>query len=177
MLFIHETFLVYKLEIFKKCKEVKHIKITIATIYIFLSYVIIHQQLKITFRRSSGLAMTKSTLSFSLNPPWKFKKCKSPLFANTENFSGPPAERVRDTRVHRSVLRNITTDLLYFWDVYDVNLLEKNISRSMSLYNFIILRKKETPTQVFSCGIHETFKNSGGCFWKHVTYYYIIKIT
>ena len=32
--------------------------------------------------------------------------------------------------------------------------------------------KKQTPKQVFSCGICETFKNSGGCFWKHVTYYY-----
>ena len=28
----------------------------------------------------------------------------------------------------------------------------------MSLYNFIILRKKETPTQVFSHEISETFK-------------------
>ena len=28
---------------------------------------------------------------------------------------------------------------------------------------------------MFSCGICETFKNSGGCFWKHVTYYYILK--
>ena len=37
------------------------------------------------------------------------------------------------------------------------------------------LFKKETPTQVFSCGISETFKHSGGCFWKHVTYY-LIKI-
>ena len=46
----------------------------------------------------------------------------------------------------------------------------------MSLYYFIILRKKkETPTRVFSCGIHETFKNSGGCFWKHV--YNILWIT
>ena len=44
----------------------------------------------------------------------------------------------------------------------------------MSLYNFIILRKKkQTPTHVFSCGICETFKNSGGCFWKHGTYYYV----
>ena len=34
-------FLVYKLEIFKNCKEAKHIMImTIAIIYIFLSYVI-----------------------------------------------------------------------------------------------------------------------------------------
>ena len=28
---------------------------------------------------------------------------------------------------------------------------------------------------MFSCGICETFENSGGCFWKHVTYYYVIK--
>ena len=35
------------------------------------------------------------------------------------------------------------------------------------------LFKKETPTQMFSCGICETFKNSGGCFWKHRTYYVI----
>ena len=46
-------------------------------------------------------------------------------------------------------------------------------AEQMSLYNFIILRKKETPAQVFFCGICETFKNSGGCFWKHVTYYYV----
>ena len=37
-------------------------------------------------------------------------------------------------------------------------------AEQMSLYNFIILRKKETPAQVFFCGICETFKNSGGCF-------------
>ena len=36
MLFIHETFLVYKLETFKNCQEVKHIMIMIiAIIYIF----------------------------------------------------------------------------------------------------------------------------------------------
>ena len=39
--------------------------------------------------------------------------------------------------------------------------------------NFIILRKKQTLTQVFSCGICETFKKSGRCFWKHATYYYV----
>ena len=32
MLFINETFLVYKLETFKKCKEVKHIMNTIIAI-------------------------------------------------------------------------------------------------------------------------------------------------
>ena len=39
--------------------------------------------------------------------------------------------------------------------------------------NFIILRKKQTLTQVFSCGICETFKKNGRCFWKHATYYYV----
>ena len=27
---------------------------------------------------------------------------------------------------------------------------------------------------MFSCGICETIKSSGGCFWKHVTYYYYV---
>ena len=41
MLFIHETVLVYKLETFTNCKEVKHIMIMIIVIiYIFLSYLI-----------------------------------------------------------------------------------------------------------------------------------------
>ena len=48
-------------------------------------------------------------------------------------------------------------------------------AEQMSLYNSIILRKKESPPRVFSCGICETLKNSGGCFWKHVTYYDILK--
>ena len=51
VLFIHEMFLVYKLETFTNCKEVKHIMvIIIAIIYIFLSYEIFDQQLKTTFR-------------------------------------------------------------------------------------------------------------------------------
>ena len=33
-------------------------------------------------------------------------------------------------KIHRSVLRKITIDLLYFWAVYDVNLWEKNFGRS-----------------------------------------------
>ena len=37
-------------------------------------------------------------------------------------------------------------------------------AEQISLYDFIILRKKETPTQVFPCGISETIKNSVGCF-------------
>ena len=36
-------------------------------------------------------------------------------------------------------------------------------AEEISLYNFLILRKKETQTEVLSCGICEIFKNSGGC--------------
>ena len=44
MLYINETFLVYKLETFKNCKEVKHIMVMItAIIYIFISYEIFDQ--------------------------------------------------------------------------------------------------------------------------------------
>ena len=35
-------------------------------------------------------------------------------------------------KIHRSVFRKITIDLLYFWDVYDVNLSEKTFGRSMA---------------------------------------------
>ena len=49
-----------------KCHEVKHIMIMIITIiYTFLFYVIFHEQLKITFRKSSGL-LKKSTPLFLL---------------------------------------------------------------------------------------------------------------
>ena len=77
-------------------------------------------------------------------------------------------------KIHRSALRKLTINLLYFWDVYDVNLWGKIFGKStayaeqMYLYNFVILRRKAD-----SCGICETFKKSGGCFWKHITYYYV----
>ena len=47
--------------------------------------------------------------------------------------------------------------------------------QSKCLYIILLFygKKKQTPTQVFSCGACETFKNSGGYFWKHVIYYYL----
>ena len=41
--------------------------------------------------------------------------------------------------------------------------------RTNVFIQFHHFKEKQTPAQVFSCGICETFKNSGGCFWKHVT--------
>ena len=61
------------------------------------SSVIFDQQLKITFRKSSG-PPEKTTPLFLLTPPPKNSKSTCPpLFANIENISGPPAERRDDT--------------------------------------------------------------------------------
>ena len=48
----------------------------------------IDQQLKITFRKSTGFPLKKSTPSFYSPPP-----PMSPLFANIKIFLGPPEER------------------------------------------------------------------------------------
>ena len=54
-------------------------------------------------------------------------------------------------KIHRKVLCKITIDLLYFWDVYDINLWEKNFGSSTAYscrtnifyINFIVLRKND----------------------------------
>ena len=81
MLYICELFLVYQLEAFKNCKEVKHIMILIiAIIYIFSPSVIFDEQLKNTSRKSSA----------------PHKKIHSPLFThsfppkNPKSASPPP---------------------------------------------------------------------------------------
>ena len=67
--FIYETLLVYKLETFTNCKEIKHIMIMInAKIYIFLSYEIVDQQLKLTFRKSPGFQAGYCSLITRLGP-------------------------------------------------------------------------------------------------------------
>ena len=73
------------LETFKHYKEVKHIMIMIiAIIYIFLSYVIFDQQLKITFRKSSGPPEKIHFPLFTLPP--KNPKSASPSFLPTLNI-------------------------------------------------------------------------------------------
>ena len=82
MLFIHETFLVYKLETFKNCKEVKQIMIMIIVIiYIF-------------FILCDIWSTVEHYLQKILRPPWKNPPLKiqkvqvlPPFFANIENFS------------------------------------------------------------------------------------------
>ena len=88
---------------------------------------------------------------------------------------------------------------IFMMSIYEKTFLAKGClihPEQMSLHNFIILRKKqwtiryrerqtwnrpaglqlfEKETLVFSCGTCETFNNSGGCFWKQVIFYYVIK--
>ena len=57
----------------------------IAIIYIFLSHMIFDQQLKINFRKSSGLLKTPLPPFYSL-PPKNSKIASPPLFTNLKIF-------------------------------------------------------------------------------------------
>ena len=89
-------FLIYKLETFKNCKEVKHIMIMI-TDYDILSYVIFDQQLKITFRKSSAPLPPprKNPLPpfYSLPPSLKIQKVQVPLFLLTLKIFQAPVQK------------------------------------------------------------------------------------
>ena len=124
--------LVYKLETFKKCKEVKHIVITIIAItYIFylMWYFISSWKLFSENPQDTPTAQKNIHSPIFTQSPWNIQKVQVPSFCQHWIFFRPPAERREDTRIDRSVLRKITIDLLHCWDVYDVNLLEKNIDR------------------------------------------------
>ena len=115
MVFIHVKFLVYELETFKNCKAVKYIMIMIiAIIYIFSSYVIFDQQLKITSRKFSALPEKIHYPSPLLTPPHlKIQKLQVPLFwKHWKIFSSPPppsapppVERGREDTVKRNITR------------------------------------------------------------------------
>ena len=98
MLFIHETFLVYKLETFKNCKEVKQIMIKIiAIIYIFYLIWYLINSWKLLSEKPLPLPWKKNSL-----PPWRFKKCKFPPFCqHWKLFSPPPPLAERGGREER----------------------------------------------------------------------------
>ena len=64
-----------------------------AVIYIFLSYEIFDQQLKITFRKSLALMIKSTVPPFLLTPPLKTQKVQVPPFTKIEIFSGAPSCR------------------------------------------------------------------------------------
>ena len=91
-LFIYE-FLVYRLEIFRNCKEVKHMIMIVAVIYIFfVFYVIFDHQLKITFRKSSALSPSEKihSLLFTQSSPKNLEIASPPFFAKIEKILAPP---------------------------------------------------------------------------------------
>ena len=148
VLFIHETYSVYKLKTFKKCKEVKHIMISIiAIIYIFSSYVVFHQQLKITFRKSSWLHWQNPLPHFYSISPKNSKSTGLPVLTTSKIFQDAlhRGKKGREnTRFHRSVLHKTIIDLFLrrLWRQFirkkilaDVWLIH---AEQMSLYNFII---------------------------------------
>ena len=81
VLFIHETFLVYKLETFTNCKEVNHVMIMRSLI----------NSWKLLLENPQFLPpFLKKSLPIFTHFPTKNSKSAStppPLFANTENFS------------------------------------------------------------------------------------------
>ena len=90
MFFIHEMFIVYKLETLKNCKEVKHIIMTITIIYIVLFYVVFDQKMKNTFRKSSA-PYAPSTWKNPLPP--KNSKSATPLFLLTLKIFQVPLQK------------------------------------------------------------------------------------
>ena len=134
VLFIHEKVLVYKLETFKNCTEVKQIMIMIiALTCIFLSYVIFDQQLKITFRNSSGPQWKNPLPSFHSLPPWKFKNCKSPSFCQHWKFFRPTLQkRWEDTvRVLRYLLES--QNFISYFSTITFYLKQRNTSSPATL--------------------------------------------
>ena len=99
VILIHEMFLVYNLETFTNCEEVKHIMVMIiAIIYIFFNLMtLFDQQLKIIFRKSSApypSTKKKNPLPrFTPSPTKNSKTATPPLFANIEIFTGPSCRK------------------------------------------------------------------------------------
>ena len=97
MLFIPETLLVYKLETFKNCKEVKHMIMVIAVIYIFfyLMWCLINSSKLLSENPQAPPEKIHSLLL--THSPLKIHKVQGPLFANTRNFQDPYGEKWEET--------------------------------------------------------------------------------
>ena len=80
-------------------------------------------------------------------------------------------------KIHRSTLHKLTINLLYFWDICDFSLCGKvpakvrliQAEQMSSSFYYFTEKKTDCNTGVFLWNLW----NSGGYFWKQVTYYYV----
>ena len=129
MLFIHETFLVYKLETFKNCKEVKHNMIIIIAIrYIFYILCDTWSIVQNYFQKILSPRPWKNP-PFLLTPPLKIQKMQVPPFCqHWKFFSPPPSERGEDT------LLCLLTDIKIAW----INPCSEDIYASKTLHGILV---------------------------------------
>ena len=105
MLCIHETYLVYKLQTFKNCTEVKNIKIMIIAIIYIIFLSDISSTVENYFQKILSCPPEKSTPPFLLTLPLKIQNVQVPLFGNIEKLYASPPCRKRE-RTLWLLLRN-----------------------------------------------------------------------
>ena len=87
------------------------------------------------FQNDSIFSWTFAGISFRVVFTWYFITWNEISFLSKWPIWNPYPHWVSNAhvhfpKIHRSVLRKITINLFYFWDVYDVNLWEKDFGRS-----------------------------------------------
>ena len=101
VLFIHEMFLVYKLETFTNCKEVKHVMVMIIAIIFYLMSYLINSWKLLSENPQPRPPPPTPPQKKNIHPhplllfrPLKIQKVQvAPLFANIEDFSGPSCRK------------------------------------------------------------------------------------
>ena len=89
-LYIHETFLVYKLETFKNCKELKHIMIMI-NVFCLMWYLINSWKLLSENPQPHPEKIHSPLFTHYSLPPKKFQKVQAPAFLLTlKSFQATP---------------------------------------------------------------------------------------
>ena len=100
MLYIHETFLVYKLDTFKNCKEVKHIMImVIAIIYICFILCDIWSTVENYFQKIFSPPWKKPLPPFHSLPSKNSKSAIFPFLPTFNIFQPPPCRKVGEDTV------------------------------------------------------------------------------
>ena len=89
MLFIHETFIVYKLETFKKCKGKAHYEYYYCYHLHFLILCDISLIIENYFQKILMTPPSKIHSHIFTQSPLKIQEVQVPPFAKIENFSGP----------------------------------------------------------------------------------------